>query len=70
MNYGKYVYGKNKMYYVMTSYANVLLFIRIVWSGDIEIATGSNKHAISFGSLFDKNNQIMDIYMLTELNNE
>ena len=70
MNYGKYVYGKNKMYYVITSYANVLLFIRIVWSGDIENNIGSNKHAVSFGSVFDKNNQIMDIYMLTELTDE
>ena len=70
MNYGKYVYGKNKMYYVITSYANVLLFIRIIWSGDIEIPSGMNKHAISFGSLFDKHNQIMDIYMLTEMTNE
>ena len=70
MNYGKYVYGKNKMYYVITAYANVLLFIRIVWSGDIENNIGANKHAVSFGSVFDKNNQIMDIYMLTELTDE
>lgn len=70
MNYSKYVYGKNKMYYVITSYANVLLFIRIIWSGDIEQNQMRNRHAINFGSLFDKNNQVMDIYMLTELTDE
>ena len=70
MNYSKYVYGKHKMYYVITSYSNILLFIRIIWSGDIEADRLRNKHAVSFGSLFDKNNQVMDIYMLTEMNDE
>lgn len=70
MNYSKYVYGKHKMYYVITSYSNILLFIRIIWSGDIDADKLQSKHTISFGSLFDKNNQVMDIYMLTEMNDE
>lgn len=70
MNYSKYVYGKHKMYYVITSYGNVLLFIRIIWSGDIECDKSQVHRAINFGTMFDKNNQVMDIYMLTDFNEE
>ena len=70
LNYSKYLYGKNKMYYVVVSYMDVLLFIRLIWSGDIKAkrASTNDYRGTTFGSLFDKNMQIMDMHMLRELN--
>ena len=66
MNYSKYIYGKSKMYYVVVSFQKVMLFIRIIWSGDMIQKQSGSKHNLTFGSLFDKNTQIMDMYMFCE----
>lgn len=70
INYSKAIYGKNKMYYVIVSYLDSYLFIKLIWSGDILIpGTHMNQRHVNipFSQVFDKNIQVMECYMLRRI---
>lgn len=64
MNYQKILTTKNKLYYVILSFADIYLFVKTIYSGTIDIS--ENKRYL-FIDIFNQHNQILEIYILTQV---
>lgn len=72
LNYTKLLSGKNHLYYVILSYLGRYLFIKMIWAGSIDNSMLNHQRNgnISFQSIFDKNIQILEIYVLREIKDD